>query len=221
MLKQFINLLFPPKCVFCGELLAFNSKADICNLCLDKIPFLPDEIYKLGPAYSFDSVICLCEYTGIIKDAIKRFKFHNKSHYYRTFGRLLSDKIKKVTRGQKFDIIISVPLHKERQISRGYNQSYLISSFISKELKIKEKSYCITRVKNTNVQSLTKKEGRYLNVKDAFKARYPKEIEGKSIIIVDDILTTGNTLSECSRVLKESGAKDITVVAIASGKKFI
>ena len=221
MLKQLINLVFPIKCIFCGELLGFDNKVSICNECYGKIPFFDDRVYELGPLYSFDNCICLCEYSGIIKDAIKRYKFYNKPAYYRTFGKLLADKIMRVTTADKIDIIISIPLNKDRQNQRGYNQSYLISNYISKLLKISEKSYALGKVRNTGVQSLMNRNLRAANVEGAYKVLYPEKVKGRRVFLIDDILTTGSTLSECSRVLKESGAVEVTAVAIASGRKFI
>jgi len=221
MLKQLINMVFPIKCIFCGRILEFDKKLSICDECYGKIPFLDDRVFELGPLYSFDNCICLCEYSGIIKDAIKRYKFNNKPSYYRTFGTLLADKIMKVTEIEKQHVIISIPLNKERYAQRGYNQSYLISNYISKLLKISEKSYVLRKVRNTGVQSLMKRELRMRNVEGAYKVCYPDSIKGRKVFLVDDILTTGSTLSECSRALKDSGAVEVTAVAIASGKKFI
>jgi ComF family protein len=157
----------------------------------------------------------------MVKDALKRYKFRNKSVYYRTFGKLLAQKISKVTQIKNGDVIMSIPLSKDRQDARGYNQSYLISNYISKVLRISEKSYILKKIKSTGVQSLMKKNLRVINVEGAFKVCYPERIKGRKVFLIDDILTTGSTLSECSRVLKESGALEVTAVAIASGKKFI
>lgn len=209
------------KCIFCGELVEFGKEISICDNCYSMIPFLEDRVFELGPMYSFDNCICLCEYNGILKDALRRYKFRNKSVYYRTLGKLLALKIIKVIKVKNEDIIMSIPLNKDRQIERGYNQSYLISNYISKVLRISEKSYVLKKIKNTSVQSLMNKSLRGKNVEGAFKVIYPEKVKGRKVFLVDDILTTGSTLSECSRVLKESGAIEVTAVAIASGKKFI
>ncbi len=220
MISYVLKFLFPEKCIFCAQMLNYKENRAVCSECYSKIQFLPDIVYQMGREVYFDEVVCVSSYSGIVKDAIKRFKFEKKPWYYRAFGRLMAEKIKKVTSVSNFDIIISVPLHKSKYAVRGYNQAYLLSSFLSRELGIKEKSNIISRVKNTKVQSLLSKDERSLNIKHAFKVLRPNEVYGKRVLIIDDVLTTGGTLSECSRVLKESGAVKVTVAVIASGKNF-
>jgi len=167
-----------------------------------------------------DSIICLCEYTGIIRESLKRYKFYNKPGYYRVFGKLLAEKIKKVTDFQKFDIIISVPLHRNRERIRGYNQSLLISRVVGRELGIQECSWLLEKVKDTPSQSLLNRQKRESNIKDAFRVTFSDRVRDKSILLIDDILTTGNTVNECSRVLKQCGARHVTAAVIASGRKY-
>ncbi len=220
MIKEIINLLFPPRCIFCGSLLSIRERIEICGTCYERIPFLNGKIIRPLTGQHFDEVICLCEYKGIIRQAIVGYKFFNKAAYYRTFALLLSDKIKKMTREPNFDIIISVPLHYKKQRSRGYNQSFLISKVLSKEMGILEGSYLLSRVKYTESQSTLSKKERLLNMENAFKVSSSKKIEGKRILLVDDVLTTGSTLDECSKVLKLAGALEVTAVVVASGRKY-
>lgn len=220
MLKYLLNLLFPPRCIFCGDIIKASSSIDICSVCYKKLPFINEGIIKPEKGQYFDEVICVFEYSDIIKKAILRYKFFNKPHYCRTFALLLSDKIKNMTIKPEIDIIISVPLHKHKQRSRGYNQSYLISRLISKNIGAKEGSYLLSRVKDTESQSTLPKNERHLNIENAFRVLSHQEIKGKNILMVDDILTTGSTLSECSRVLKDAGALKVIAVVIASGRKY-
>lgn len=223
MLSQIINVLFPSKCIFCGTLLGISKELDICETCFKKLPFFDADAVETGGILHIngwiDGAICLFEYTGIVRESIARYKYRNKPGYYRTFAKMLSHKVQKVTNYCNFDIIISVPLHKNRERTRGYNQSYLISRFLSKELKIPEKSRLLVRTRDTGSQSLLGRQQRHANIKDAFAVYKPGKVKGKKILIVDDILTTGNTLNECSRVLKEAGAKSVTAAVIASGRK--
>ncbi|WP_324359033.1 ComF family protein [Acetivibrio sp.] len=220
MINRIINLIFPPKCIFCGTILNTDTKIEICKECYEQISFKEEaSINPQGKYNYYDSVICVCDYSGIVKEAIRRYKFYNKPSYYRTFARLLAQKIKELTQWQKFDMIVSVPLHPNRERNRGYNQSYLIARQLSRELGIKNESRLLVRVKNTNSQSLLKRDDRLINIKDAFKITNASKIEGKTMFLVDDILTTGSTLNECSRVLKEAGAKKIVAAVIASGRR--
>ncbi|HOQ37964.1 MAG TPA: ComF family protein [Acetivibrio sp.] len=221
MLKRLLNLIFPPKCIFCNKILYLNTDIYICKECFSKIEFREGGSIKSGTGDDyFDSIVCVCEYTGIVKDAVKRFKFSNKPAYYRAFARLLSQKIKETMDYRLFDAIISVPLHPVRERTRGYNQSFLISTELSRELGIKEESNLLSRTRNTHSQSLLPRQDRLINVKGAFTVTDSSKVKDKTILLVDDVLTTGTTLNECSRVLKEAGAKKIVVAVIASGRRF-
>lgn len=116
-----------------------------------------------------------------------------------------------------FDMIISVPLHKTRERKRGYNQAHLISKELSRIMQLPEGSDLLIRTKNTSPQSLLNRYEKSSNVTNAFKVIDVNKIEGKKILLIDDVLTTGNTVNECSRVLIEAGAVrvDIAVIAVA------
>ena len=218
-----MNLIFPPKCIFCSKILSPQTKTNICNECYGEIPFISDSLAKaikldLYPAFC-DEILCTCDYTGIISEAIKRFKFNDKPSYHSALGKILAEKLKRMTNYDQFDIIVSVPLSKKRFRERGYNQSQLLAASLSRATGIPDGSSLLSRIRDTGTQSLLSKNERYVNVNNAFKVKKPELIAGKSVILVDDVLTTGNTVNECCRVLKEAGAFYIMVAVIASGRK--
>jgi competence protein ComFC len=194
---------------------------EVCNLCYKSIPFISEDYntqrimpYTKG---SIDQIICLCEYSGIIKSTLIKFKFFDKPGYYRVFSQLLLEKIQNMTSLRDVDIIMSVPLYRGKKRERGYNQSYLISNYLAKELKIKEGSRLLVRKKDTQSQSLLKKRNeRYLNMKDAFEVSNASYLANKKVLLIDDIITTGFTLEECSKVLKKAGASMVIGAVIAS-----
>ena len=191
-------------------------------MCYIKLPtyrFDSDNFYIMGSETFYDKVVCLFEYTGIIRQALIKYKFHHKPSFFRAFSLLLAESIKKMTDYRKFDILLDVPLHKEKEHSRGYNQASIIAEMLASELGLCYRSGLLVRVRNTKSQSLLNREQRNVNLKDAFKVINPKEIINKEILIIDDIFTTGNTLNECSRSLKLAGAKKVTAAVIASGRK--
>lgn len=221
MIKWLLNLIFPPKCIFCSNILGLNAEIHICKDCYKKIPFIDEAKAALKKGFNYyDDIVCVCEYSGIIKNALRRFKFSSKPAYARTLSLLLVQELKKMTNSHKFDIIISVPLHKQKEQERGYNQSYLISKEISRELGYCEQSMVLKRIRNTGSQSRLDKSMRMTNVKDAFRVDNVEAVKGKTILLVDDILTTGNTINECCRVLKQAGAAKVIAAVIASGRKF-
>jgi len=116
-----------------------------------------------------------------------------------------------------YDIICAVPIHKKRKAERGYNQSELIAKEISKKLQNIEYKDILIKTKNNKRQSDLKREDRIDNVRNVYEIRNKQIIKDKKIIIFDDVYTTGNTVNECSRVLKENGANKILVLTLASG----
>lgn len=217
------NILLPPRCIFCNCLLEPDIKLQICNDCYSKIPFAEEEIIRTGNTGSYsgcDGAICVCEYSGIVKDSLIRFKFYSRPSYYRTYARMIADRMEKLGSIGKFDLVMSVPLHKKKEYSRGYNQAYLISKALCRYLKLPERSYLLKRFKNTDTQSLLDRSERRLNIMNAFKVTGSEEVKGKSILLVDDIMTTGFTLDECARMLKEAGAVSVTAAVVATGRKF-
>jgi len=221
LLKSLVNFIFPPKCIFCNKLLDITAMINICPSCYERIPFY-DSVVRRDNFFlengGCDKFVCACHYSGIIKDAIIRYKFFNKPSYCETLAFLLSEKIKEMTNIGDFDIIMSVPLHKNKQNSRGYNQSLLISKYISKIFNIPDVSASLQRVKDTRSQSLLDKEQRRDNVRDAFEVKDMAKVKGRNVLLIDDVLTTGSTLDECSRVLKQSGAKMVVGAVIATGR---
>lgn len=218
------KVLFPPKCIFCGKVLNIDADVEICADCLKKISFIDDMDIKSGKFWSqknwYDGVICVCQYNSIVKSSIIRYKFYNRSSYYRTFGKILADRVRKTVKLSEFDLIISVPLHRSRESKRGYNQSRLISKVLSRELGLKESSNLLVRIRDTSSQSLLDRKDRLDNLRGAFKVRNEDAVRNKRILLVDDVMTTGATINECSKVLKKAGAVKVVAAVIATGRKY-
>ncbi|MCX7841760.1 MAG: ComF family protein [Clostridia bacterium] len=218
-----LKLIFPPKCFGCRRQLPFDTAMEVCKECYEKIPFTDSHTDTMlrHSLTGCDEVVCVCEYSGSVKEAIKRYKFSNKPCYHRIFAVLLEHKLKKVTDCRNFDIIVSVPLHKNKLRSRGYNQSQLIARELGRLLGVREDSAALVRVRDTQSQSLiSNRDERHENVRDAFAVSDIEKVSLKSVLIIDDIMTTGSTLGECCRALKEAGAKKVTAAVIASGRKY-
>lgn len=222
LFESILNLIYPPRCIFCQQLLDYSAVLHICSPCYTKLPFSESAIIRTSQedeeSYC-DGAMSVFEYTGMVKESLIRFKFYNKPGYYRTYARLIADKLGKLTDIKGYDIVMSVPLHKHKEFIRGYNQAYLISKALSRFVKIRECSGALKRERYTESQSLLDRQRRNQNVKGAFSVRLPKKVKGKSILLVDDILTTGSTLEECSRVLKQAGAVKVFAVVVATGRK--
>ena len=143
------------------------------------------------------------------------YKFNEKPYLYRSILEFLNKYQKKYVQFEIYDIIIPVPISKKRNKERGYNQSLLIAREIAKNENVKLRNNVISKVKNNTTQSKLNKEERAENVKNVYKITKNKEIIDKNILLIDDIFTTGATLNECSKMLKQAGAKKVDVLTIA------
>lgn len=219
--EKLLNLVFPPRCIFCNDLLETGIQLNICEACYNNIPFIQDNPVRIAgwnSEGSCNAVISACRYSGIVKYSLVRYKFYKRPGYHRTYAKLLTNCIKQVTNFNKFDMIVSVPLHKNREFSRGYNQALLIAKALGRETGISECSELLKRVRYTEAQSQLDRKSRNINIKGAFSVTDIESVKNRSILLVDDILTTGNTINECGRVLKEAGARFILAVVVATGQ---
>ncbi len=223
LLNKVINIIYPPKCIFCQQLLGHDVSTHICDLCYSKLPFMKMEVmptFQQTEDNYCNGVVSVFEYTGLVKESLIRFKFYNEPGYYKTYGGLIAERLDKLLDVDEYQLVMSVPLHKQREYSRGYNQAYLISRELSRRIKLRESSGIFKRTRHTQTQSLLDGQKRSLNVKGAFTVTKPEKIKRKSILLIDDILTTGSTLEECSRVLKEAGATRVTGAVVATGRRY-
>lgn len=158
----------------------------------------------------------LFKYGGQIRKLLIDYKFNNKPYLYKTFSNIILNDKKIIDFINNYEMIIPVPIHKKRLNSRGYNQSELLAREISKKMKdIQFINNVLIKTKNNVAQSTLSKEERILNVKDIYEIQNNNIIKEKSIILVDDIYTTGSTVNECSRILKENGAREIGIFTIS------
>lgn len=220
--NKIISIIYPPKCIFCQQIMDHDAVLHICSACYCGLPFAQMVFLATsqeGDDNYCDGAVSVFQYTGVVKESLIRFKFYNEPSYYRTYAKLIADKLSKMADIKQYHMVISVPLHKHKEFSRGYNQAYLISKELGRELKLPEGSRLLKRYRYTEAQSLLDKQKRSQNVKGAFTITYPVKVAGKSILLVDDILTTGSTLEECSKELKKAGAVKVTAVVVATGRK--
>lgn len=211
MFEKFLNLIFPNVCGFCNKK-DENSLCKSCELSLKKYEI--NCITKIKNKY-FDYLYCALKYEDIVREKILQYKFFENSYLYKTFAKIII-KNKKIYGFLKlYDIIISVPMYKNKKAVRGYNQSELIAKEIAKQMELTFEKDVLIKQKNTKVQSTLTGKQREENIKDAFTIINSEKIRNKKIILVDDIYTTGSTVNECSKMLKQAGAGEICVVAIA------
>lgn len=214
MFEKFLNLIFPNVCGFCNRI-EKDSLCKNCELMLTKYEINCIKDYTQDKTKYFDYLFCALKYENIVRDKIISYKFGEKSYLYKTFAKIIIKNKKIYSILKLYDIIIPVPMYKSREAVRGYNQSTLIAKEIAKNMELKYYKNILIKTKNTKVQSTLKKSERLTNIKNAFLVQKNEIIKDKKIVLLDDIYTTGSTVNECSKVLKQAGAEEILVLTIA------
>lgn len=215
LLDKLLNIIYPPVCGFCNEINE-NFLCDKCKSKIDKIKLNKIDDYNNVPVY-FSEHYYIFKYEKEIRDLIIQYKFQDKSYLYKTFAKIfLNDEKFKNDFVNKYDCIISVPIHKKRMKVRGYNQSQLIAKEIASNCGIELYKDVLIKNKNIVAQSSLDKLDRVKNIQDAFIVKDELEkIRNKKILIFDDIFTTGSTVNECAKVLLKNGATKVGVCTVA------
>lgn len=209
-----LDLLFPPKCVFCGRVIN-DAEDGWCDKCTEALPFADNGGRQNGEVFEF--CVSPLYYRGSVRKSILRFKFRGMSAYASVYGRLLADCIRE-HKDIKYDIITWVPLSSKRERSRGYDQAMLLALATALELN-DVAAETLEKPHDVQAQSeLGGKEERSANISGAYVVSDPELIEGKSVLLIDDVVTTGSTLSECAKVLISAGAKRVVCAALARGE---
>lgn len=206
-----LNLIYPPRCAFCRRLLSGQEKG-VCRFCRPKLPYVPAD----GQVQHFRNVDkCLSPlyYHGSVKDSLHRYKFGGATAYADIYSEFI---VKCIDENQiSCDSITWVPLSRRRLRKRGYDQAELLAKLIAKHLG-QRPARLLKKLRDTPPQSRTgSAEKRRANIAGAYACLRPALVQGKRILLVDDIVTTGATLSEAAKVLKKAGAKEVICVTLA------
>ena len=216
-LGALLDLLFPPRCVFCRRLL-HRGEEGICPRCQQELPWaLGAEAEQTGEFFS----LCASPlwYQDQVRASFHRYKFKGVRGYSRTYGRLVAQCVQDHLAG-RYDLITWVPLSRARLRQRGYDQAMLLASAAALVLDdVAAETLC--KVRDTEAQSgLGKNDAsRRANVLSAYQVTDPALVEGRRVLLIDDIVTTGSTLSECARVLRTAGATDVVCAALARSRR--
>lgn len=215
LMERILHLFYPNVCGFCHKI----DKSNLCYICKNRIKKLllcKRKIYITRKGQYFDEHMYIFSYHGEIQKRLVQYKVGGQGYLAKMFASILIENRKIESYIKKYDEICPVPIHKKRKNKRGYNQSELILKEWKKvENEINIKYDRLIKIKNIQSQSKMNKENRKLNVIGAFKVYDTKKIKGKKILLFDDVYTTGSTVNECARILKEEGAEEVGVLTIA------
>jgi len=224
--KYFANNLFdfilPRFCCSCSNKL--NAVDDtMCGTCLSKIQISTSSRLQREFERKFldNKIICkfyapfIFEKDKELQHAIHALKYDKKFPIGIYLGKVLASEIIRNQLNWKFDLIIPIPLHQLKKAERGYNQAYYIAKGVGKILKVKVSDRVVKRIKYTESQTKMNLNEREENISGAFKLKNKNLVGGKSILLLDDVITTGATISECGKILLEAGANKIYAASIA------
>ena len=205
------SLLFPRKCILCRNLLD-AKETDLCHICRKNT-----EAYtsakRVIPFVAHLTAIWY--YKDDVRKSIQRFKFYNARSYADAYGRLLAVKLQEDS-SLNVDILTWAPISPLRRLKRGYDQAKLLAKACAKELGTTAVA-TLKKTRHTPPQSsLPDASSRRANVLGAYKVRNPNVVAGKCILLFDDVVTTGSTVSECAKTLLAAGAKEVRLATIAA-----
>jgi ComF family protein len=165
----------------------------------------------------FDRAFSPCVYEGAIKELIHEFKYKNKDYLGSVLSKPMINFIEEYNLPMEYlDLIIPVPLHSTRLREREFNQAEVLSRYIALEYNKEISNDTLKRNRNTRTQTDLETNERFLNVRGSFSLTKDKNIRGKNILLIDDVLTTGATSSEAASVLKDAGAGIVFVLTLAN-----
>jgi len=208
-----MDTLFPPKCVLCRGLLK-QEETDLCHTCRAEAPGYPAR--KTKPQF-LDSFAAVWYYEGSVRNSLLRFKFRGARSYAGCYGRHLAMVLSKKD-PEGYDLLTWVPVSSLRKLRRGYDQVELIAMEVGRELGM-EPIPTLKKIRHNRPQSrIADAAKRRANVLGVYRVTDPEILSGKRVLLLDDILTTGATMSEAARMLKTAGAKEVHGAAMAVRK---
>lgn len=212
LINRILDLLFPPKCILCGRLTA-GDETDLCHTCRLETPEHTDKPFSISFVANW---LALWYYEGNVRSSLLRYKFSNRRSYASVYGRLLAMKLLPLR--EEVDILTWIPVSTRRRSHRGYDQVELLAQSVGKELGIPAVPV-LKKIKHNPPQSgITGHAQRKANVLGVYRVLPYTDISGKRILLLDDIITTGATCSECARTLLTAGAKEVICAAVAAAK---
>lgn len=210
-----LDLIFPPKCVFCGKVLD-SGESGFCRRCQRELPWLTDGEAELTGEF-FSLCAAPLRYQDKVRDSIHRYKFKGRRGYHKVYGKLVAQCVHDHLDG-RYDLITWVPLSDRRKRERGYDQAFLLASAAALELGDVAVE-TLRKERNTDPQSgITEDAQRRANVLGAYTPVDPELVAGKRVLLIDDVVTTGSTLSECARTLRTMEAEDVVCAALARAR---
>jgi competence protein ComFC len=232
-----LGFVYPETCQICGDARATSAEGFVCAQCWRQVRFIrPPFCERCGLPFdgdittSFECANCremelhfssarsAVVAKGLVLEVIHRFKYQRAMWFENFLADLLIREAAPVLRGEKWDWIVPVPLHPAKEREREFNQAERLARHLSRATKIPVNEQLIQRIQSTRTQTLLTRQERAANVQKAFALRdRGQKLNGKKIVLIDDVFTTGATTSACAGVLHHAGAGKVCVWTVARG----
>ncbi|GHA64722.1 ComF family protein [Pontibacter akesuensis] len=227
MFKDLLNLLFPESCYACTDGLARGEKY-ICTSCSVKLPYTNFHAHgdtelnplqrrfwgKVPVQFAFSYLHFVPK--GRVQRLLHQLKYKGAQelgeHLGQRYGSLLSEH----KYNEQFEVVVPVPLHENKLRRRGYNQAACFARGLGASMNLPCREHALTRTMATDTQTRKNRLDRWQNVEHVFAVAKPELVQGKHVLLVDDVVTTGATLEACARALLAAGAAEVSVAAIAA-----
>ena len=235
LLLPLLDIVFPRRCVGCGAPVGEPSghvcweclsqwaiiRPPFCSICGDPVDGMVAHSYVCGWCVktrpSFDLARSAARYRGPLKDLVHKLKYSGSTFIERDLAPLLQACAQAHFPCAEIDAVTFVPLHPTRERERTYNQSHLLAKGLAHGLLKPVAARCLIRTRPTATQTDLTAHERMMNMQGAFAAREPAWLEGRTLLLVDDVMTTGATVNECAKALKGGGAARVFVATVARG----
>ena len=232
--RGLVSLFYPAFCAICAA--PIEAGESLCASCTGKAPCIrapfcakcsqpfPGDITGeftcancADRVLHFAAAVSAYRSRGVVREVIHSFKYGRQLHLRHQLGRWLGETLEDPRlAGRRFDFIVPVPLHPARQRERGFNQADLLAAALHRSSGIPLRNI-LQRTRYTTTQTQFDRSERMENLKDAFRLRRGGNVQGLRMLLVDDVLTTGSTLSECASVLRAAGALSVHATTVARG----
>lgn len=241
-LDALASVVFPGPCRICGQTLTNASRIPICEACLSGFervtepmcgccgrPFSSAMAAQAAQPhcrlcrvnfYSFDRARSFAIHDDALSEAIVLLKYEEVTRLGDWFAARLAEIVSRTSSDWRADVLVPVPLHRERRRERGYNQAEVIARPLAKRLNLKFQPDILVRTKPRPPQLLLSRTERWTSVRGAYATREGAKVDNLRVMLVDDVMTTGATLDACARALKKAGAAAVlglTVARVRSG----
>ena len=232
LISRMLNPVYPAVCLACGGAAGEHHPLLLCRECLAAIAPYEHTCPRCGAGMhrppqpgtacprcyesqlNFHCAVSVGDYDGPLGKLVRALKFGRRAHLAAPLATELAAVVAALMEPAEIDLVVPVPLHWTRRFGRGYNQSALLGRALARALYLPYAT-CLRRIRRTPQQTRLSAAQRRTNLLNAFAVKRTARLDGKRVLLIDDVMTTGGTLMECARMLRRGGAAKVSVAVIA------